>query len=121
MRSTLGKLCENLSPLLGIIFSSKILLISTSPSAFPDISLDGSGDIPLPAAPAQSGLSKGTFTWDSFDTRDPAPNVVITGDNVIEKFEDQFPDIDVPQICPPSFSSSIPCVFCTYNSDRFEC
>lgn len=63
-------------------------------SAFPDISLDGAGDIPsAPSAPAGGN----DFDFDDFD----APKhteVKVTGDDEIEKFEDQFPDIDVPVV-----------------------
>ena len=75
-------------------------------SAFPDISLDGIGDIPAPAAPAaaqthKAAVSSGSFSFDSFS---PPPavqkttDVKVTGDDEIEKFEDQFPEIDVPSV-----------------------
>ena len=79
--------------------------------AFPDISLDGIGDIPAPAAPAaqthKAAVSSGSFSFDSFS---PPPaqkttDVKVTGDDEIEKFEDQFPEIDVPSVRCPS------CVF----------
>ncbi|KAG6864788.1 hypothetical protein C0991_007162 [Blastosporella zonata] len=65
-------------------------------SAFPDISLDGEGDIPLPsqAPPVTSG-----FSFDDFDA--PANPVKVTGDDELEKFQNEFPDIDVAQPQPP--------------------
>ncbi|KAJ7593772.1 clathrin light chain-domain-containing protein [Mycena floridula] len=67
-------------------------------SAFPDISLDGSGDIP--AMPTMAHTSSG-FSFDDFDT--PAEPVKVTGDDEIEKFENEFPEIDVaPVASPPS-------------------
>lgn len=69
-------------------------------SAFPDISLDGSGDIPTPsAAPSMNRNVSSGFSFDDFETRESvSTNVKVTGDNEIEKFEDQFPDIDVPPV-----------------------
>lgn len=70
--------------------------------AFPDISLDGTSDIPVPAAPThKAAVSSGSFSFDSFT---PPPTqktteVKVTGDDEIEKFEDQFPEIDVPSVC----------------------
>ena len=70
-------------------------------SAFPDISLDGSTDIPIPvtttAAPV---VSSGSFSFDSFS---PPPiqkstEVKVTGDDEIEKFESEFPEIEVPSV-----------------------
>lgn len=69
-------------------------------SAFPDISLDGEGDFPTPTAFASSTIGSGGaggsggFSFDDFDT--PAPDVKVTGDDEIDKFEDQFPELDVP-------------------------
>ena len=69
-------------------------------AAFPDISLDG--DIPIPAGPpaTQQSLSGG-FSFDDFDTppRERTTDVKVTGDDEIEKFESEFPDIEVPQVC----------------------
>ena len=70
-------------------------------SQFPDISLDGSGDIPSfpdvssPVAPAPAH----TFSLDALDEPSPAParEVKVTGDDEIEQFTSQFPDIEVPQ------------------------
>lgn len=65
-------------------------------SAFPDISLDGTGDIPTPA-PVAPPVASDPLSFDGF----PAPSgqrtqdVKVTGDDEIERFEDQFPDIEV--------------------------
>lgn len=77
-------------------------------SAFPDISLDGEGDIPNTTntySNPQATLGGG-FDFDDFSS--PPPNlggrvtdVKVTGDDEIEKFEDQFPELDIPgaQVC----------------------
>ena len=79
-------------------------------NAFPDISLDGFDD--LPSAPAGNQISNSSsnnsagFSFDDFDTP-PAPSgrpVRVTGDDELEKFENEFPDIGVPsapavQVC----------------------
>ncbi len=68
-------------------------------SAFPEISLDGSGDISSPpVAPPLS--SSGSFSFDDFSTppQSHATEVKVTGDDEIEKFESEFPDIEVPQV-----------------------
>ena len=72
--------------------------LDAAASAFPDISLDGSGDIPsLPATtqPVQSAVTGNGFGlgFDAFDAAPPKPPVKVTGDDEIERFEDQFPDI----------------------------
>ncbi|KAF5355568.1 hypothetical protein D9758_006340 [Tetrapyrgos nigripes] len=70
-------------------------------SAFPDISLDGEGDIPsIPAVPAASN-SNNSFSFDDFDDK-PIQPVKVTGDDEIEKFESEFPDIEIPT-SPPVF------------------
>lgn len=68
-------------------------------SAFPDISLDGEGDIPIPTQlpSVNSRNNSSSFSFDDFDTppaRDPV--VKVTGDDEVEKFENEFPDIEVP-------------------------
>ncbi|KAI0708007.1 clathrin light chain-domain-containing protein [Earliella scabrosa] len=72
-------------------------------SAFPEISLDGSGDISVPpSAPPLS--TSGSFSFDDFSSPPQrATDVKVTGDDEIEKFESEFPDIEVPQqaISPP--------------------
>ncbi|KAI3618822.1 clathrin light chain [Moniliophthora roreri] len=66
-------------------------------SAFPDISLDGEGDIPsLPSAPSNN--SNAGFSFDVFDA--PVEPVSVTGNDEIEKFESEFPDIEVPTSPP---------------------
>jgi len=69
-------------------------------SAFPDISLDGTGDIPSPsvAAPVQTS----SFSFDDFDSppRERTTEVRVTGNEEIEKFESEFPDIEVPSSPP---------------------
>jgi len=68
-------------------------------SSFPDISLDGEGDVPLSSAPAPPGSG---FSFDDFDNSLGGTDVKVTGDDEIEKFEDQFPDLDVGQpVSPP--------------------
>lgn len=70
-------------------------------SAFPEISLDGSGDfsVPPPAAPPLS--ASGSFSFDDFSSPPPprTTEVKVTGDDEIDKFESEFPDIEVPQVC----------------------
>ncbi|KAI0691491.1 clathrin light chain-domain-containing protein [Cytidiella melzeri] len=73
-------------------------------SAFPDISLDG--ELTLPSAPPISqSTSSDHFSFDSFDApREKATEVKVTGDDEIEKFESEFPEIDVPS-APQTFSA----------------
>lgn len=68
-------------------------------SAFPDISLDGSGDIPSPTVAAPPSKTSG-FSFDDFDSppMERVTEVKVTGDDEIEKFENEFPDIEVPQV-----------------------
>lgn len=65
-------------------------------SAFPDISLDG--DIPIPSAPpAAQASSSSSFSFDAFDApRERTTEVKVTGDDEIDKFESDFPEIDLP-------------------------
>ncbi|CAA7258987.1 unnamed protein product [Cyclocybe aegerita] len=68
-------------------------------SAFPDISLDGSTEIPT-APPLAGGRQSSGFSFDSFDAVPPVQKdtaVKVTGDDEIDKFESEFPEIDVPQ------------------------
>ena len=65
-------------------------------SAFPDISLDGSGDIPIPAAPPARQDSGFAFDFDAAPPARKETAVKVTGDDEIDKFESEFPDIDVP-------------------------
>ena len=102
------------SELLGGQFSSgDDIDFDRAASAFPDISLDGSSDIPTPTMGAPA-LSQQTSTssyadFDDFATPPPHTDVTVTGDDEIEQFESQFPDIDVPVVSansntpPPTF------------------
>ncbi|KAK1220377.1 Clathrin light chain [Marasmius sp. AFHP31] len=68
-------------------------------SAFPDISLDGEGDFPNVASPpAVTKNTSSGFSFDDFDT--PQEPVSVTGNDEIEKFESEFPDIEVPSSPP---------------------
>lgn len=69
-------------------------------SAFPDISLDGSGDIPSAVPPPTKKASSG-FSFDDFDTEPVTPNVKVTGDDEIEKFESSFPELDDSPVSAP--------------------
>ncbi|TDL18387.1 hypothetical protein BD410DRAFT_728524 [Rickenella mellea] len=88
-------------------------------SAFPDISLDG--DIPsLPASnpsanvPAGgAGAGGGDFTFGDFadvePVRETVRDVKVTGDDEIERFEDQFPDIGGHEaFSPPATQQQTP-------------
>lgn len=68
-------------------------------SAFPDISLDGTTEFPS-APPLAAGRTSGGFSFEDFDTPAPQNNtaVKVTGDDEIDKFESEFPDIDVPSV-----------------------
>jgi len=65
-------------------------------SAFPDISLDGD----IPSVPAAAARSNSDFFLDEFDAP-PETIVKVTGDDEIEKFSSEFPDIDVGPQSPP--------------------
>ena len=68
-------------------------------SAFPDISLDGIGDIPTPA-PAGAARANNSFSFDDFDSPLETDSAVkVTGDDELDKFQNEFPDIQVPQVC----------------------
>lgn len=73
-------------------------------SAFPDISLDGEGDIPSYASPPpRTPPPAGPFDLDAFGGPAPARQVRVTGhesDDDIGKFESEFPELelDVPQV-----------------------
>ncbi|KAH9942133.1 clathrin light chain [Epithele typhae] len=79
-------------------------------SAFPEISLDGIGDLPAaaPAAPPMS--TSNSFSFDDFSTpKTHATEVTVTGDDEIEKFESAFPDIEIPlQPAVPAMSMQAP-------------
>jgi hypothetical protein len=63
-------------------------------SAFPDISIDGSDHFHTPAPSQAPSLG---FNFDDFESAPPSKttDVKVTGDDEIEKFESEFPDIDV--------------------------
>lgn len=69
-------------------------------AAFPDISLDGSGDIPPPISSVNSQPTSNGFSFDAFDTppTERTTDVKVTGDDEITKFESEFPEIDVPAV-----------------------
>ena len=67
-------------------------------SAFPEISLDGTDDFSTPPAAAPPTKSSGSFSFDDFSSPPPTrtTEVKVTGDDEIDKFESEFPDIEVP-------------------------
>jgi len=70
-------------------------------SAFPAISLDGAGDLPsFSAVPAPAPGPPSAFSFDDFGSppRQTFNEVKVTGDDEIEKFEDQFPELDVGHV-----------------------
>lgn len=62
-------------------------------SAFPDISLDGD----MPSVPNAARTDSG-FSFDSFDVPKDDGNVKITGDDELDQFQSQFPEVDLPQV-----------------------
>ncbi|TEB37670.1 hypothetical protein FA13DRAFT_1752382 [Coprinellus micaceus] len=83
--------------------------LDAAASQFPDISLDG--DIPsIPSQPTQSN-SNG-FSFDDFDEPKGSEHVKVTGDDELEKFESQFPEIETPASQPvtqaPSYATFAP-------------
>jgi hypothetical protein len=89
-------------------------------SAFPDISLDGIGDIPT-QAPVLAARANSGFSFDDFDSpveKDSA--VKVTGDDELDKFKNEFPDIQVPQVCHAGHcgwrTDSLGYVICTHIS-----
>jgi len=82
------------------LFSSETEIdFDRAASAFPDISIDGSDDFHTPAP----SISKHDSIGFSFDDFDPPPmqratEVKVTGDDEIERFENEFPDIGVSQV-----------------------
>jgi hypothetical protein len=78
-------------------------------SAFPEISLDGEGDFPAFSSPppASNIPTAGPFDLDAFGSpAPPAREVKVTGhdDDEIEKFESEFPELDMPQVRPAALS-----------------
>lgn len=107
------------SQLLGGQFSSSDDIdFDRAASAFPDISLDGSSNIPTPTLGGAPVLSHQTSTssygdFDDFSTPPPHADVKVTGDDEIEQFESQFPDIDVPVVS--ANSNARPLMFVLMN------
>ena len=101
---TMADFLSRESNILGGQFSSSDDIdFDRAASAFPDISLDGTGDIPTPTLGGAPALSQQTSTssfgdFDDFATPPPHADVKVTGDDEIEQFESQFPDIDVPVV-----------------------
>jgi len=100
----------------GDTFATADFDFDAAASAFPDISLDGSTELPAPAANTNRVASSGGFSFDDFDSPPSrATEIKVTGDDEIEKFESDFPDIEVPSSQPafsqpsqPSFGSAAP-------------
>lgn len=69
-------------------------------SAFPDISLDGDiPDLPSSTAPPAAAPVPGGFSFDDFEPpRERTTEVKVTGDDEIEKFESEFPELDIPSV-----------------------
>ena len=107
-----GFLGSSFSPSARLSGDAEDIDLDRAASAFPDIGLDG--DIPpipqqttsqptdgfgfnmdsLVTPPAQLG-----FNMDSLITPPAQPNVKITGDDEIDKFESAFPDLEpIPQV-----------------------
>ena len=79
-------------------------------SAFPDISLDGDGDIPnfVSPPPRSPPPPAGPFDLDAFGGPAPVREVRVTGhdsDDDIGKFESDFPELDVPQVRSSAWAS----------------
>ena len=71
-------------------------------SAFPDISLDGEGDMSAFATPPSlTPAPAGPFDLDAFGGPTPTRDVRVTGhdtDDEIGKFESEFPELEVSQV-----------------------
>jgi hypothetical protein len=65
-------------------------------SAFPDISLDG--DVPNLPVPPNAARTDSGFSFDSFDVPKDDGNVKITGDDELDQFQSQFPEVELPQV-----------------------
>ncbi len=70
-------------------------------SAFPEISLDGNDDFSTPPPAAPPVQASNSFSFDDFSSPPPTrtTEVKVTGDDEIDKFESEFPDIEIPQVC----------------------
>ena len=113
------------SELLGGQFSSGDAIdFDRAASAFPDISLDGSSDIPTPtlgggAPPLSHQTSTSSYAdFDDFATPPPHADVKVTGDDEIEQFESQFPDLDVPVVSLDSTTAWPPAFVLTKHYSR---
>ena len=89
------------STMAGFLSKKDEIDFDLAASAFPDISLDGSGEIPTPTFRSAPVVSHQTSTssfadFDDFVTPPPHNDVKVTGEDEFEQFESQFPDIDVP-------------------------
>ena len=98
-----------MSDLLGGSFSSTTsttgiddIDLDRAASAFPDIGIDRSGDFDIPtpgaATTTTTTAQASTISFDDFDEplqelHPKVTDVKVTGDDEIERFEDQFPDI----------------------------
>ncbi len=85
------------------LFNDTEIDFDRAASAFPDITLDGEGDIPAytSSPPALNLPATGPFDLESFGSPVPPPKEVrVTGhdDEEIENFENEFPELDVPQV-----------------------
>lgn len=97
------RLQRNMSDFFGADFSSFSNSKNTTEfdfdraaSAFPDISLDDD-DIPtFPNSPGGDTRTTSGFSFHDFDTAPSQSPVRVTGDDELEKFENEFPEIEVP-------------------------
>ncbi|KAN0130697.1 Clathrin light chain domain containing protein [Lactarius tabidus] len=88
------------------LFDDADIDFNNAASAFPEISLDGEGDFPdFSSPPPPSNFpTAGPFDLDAFGSpAPPAREVKVTGhdDDEIEKFESEFPELDMPQVASP--------------------
>ncbi len=68
-------------------------------SAFPEISLDGSTDITFPTSHTATAPTNSGFSFDDFDSPPrPAKEIAVTGNDEIDKFESDFPELDIPAV-----------------------
>ena len=68
-------------------------------SAFPEISLDGSTDIPIPGSQPAAVPTNSGFSFDDFGSPpQPTKEIAVTGTDEIDKFESEFPELDVPAV-----------------------
>ncbi|KDQ11961.1 hypothetical protein BOTBODRAFT_67652 [Botryobasidium botryosum FD-172 SS1] len=74
-------------------------------AAFPDIDLDGDVPAPPPASSQNQNFSASSDGFD-FDFDQPAPAVKVTGDDELDAFESQFPELGDSYASPPPFAQS---------------